>query len=244
MPITAKIRMGYAGRLAMIAAVCIGMSLWFLYDGAIGYPAKRALSLKYQEVQDEAEEKYADVEDDEQRKKLVQKEWFDAWYDYTEEHGFKAMNPGPPKSEQEILMQFVFAGVAAVPGIVFLAFLILSLRRWVKMDEEGVSNSQGQQVAFDDIATLDKTRWKKKGIAHIIFEKDGERQRLLLDDWKFETKPIEVILREVESRIQIERIVGGPPESDLDEACETTETGDGQLRESTELPETDADERT
>jgi len=237
MPITAKIRMGYVGRLALIALVCIGMSLWFLYDGAIGWPKKRARALKFLEIKEEVHEKYADVEDAVKREELIQKEWMDTWYDYAEEHGFKAMNPGPPKSLQEIRMQFAFAGVAAAPGIVFAVFLVLSLRRWVKMDEDGVSSSGGQQVAFDDIATLDKTRWKKKGIAHITYEKDGEQQRLLLDDWKFETKAIETILREVESRIQIEQVVGGPPESDSDENPEATALNDEQ-DESAERPET------
>ena len=67
-------------------------------------------------------------------------------------------------------------------------------------------------VFADSLTSLDKQQWNKKGIAKVVYREGSRTRRLVLDDWKFESVATKAILREVESRIDAEQVVGGAPE--------------------------------
>jgi hypothetical protein len=221
MPIRAKMSIRFQWRLALIAVFCLGVSLWFLYDGTVAWPKQRERGLVYQELEEEGR-----LED---------------WDDIAEERGWPLDDPGEPKAEVEILMQKVLAAVAAPPGILYLVFFVMSLGRWIEASETGLQTSWGQKLDYEQITALDKKKWRNKGIAVVRYEEEGKRKRLTLDDWKYEPDPTEMILREVEARIDPEQIKNGSPEPPLED-LEDEELDEDDLDD--EATAEDDDERT
>ena len=192
MPVIAKITGKYLAKTGLLALFCIGTALWFLYDGVITYPRQRERALQYQalETEDRASE----------------------WEEVARQRGWPTENPGRPKMEAEILVQRVIAAVAAIAAIPFAFFFFRMWGRWIESNESGLRTSWGQQVEFSQITSLDKRKWKSKGIAKIKYDQGGRRRRLVLDDWIYETDPTTAILRAVESNIEVAHIHGGVPE--------------------------------
>ncbi len=61
------------------------------------------------------------------------------------------------------------------------------------------SPTNRETVHLDTIVDMDLRKWASKGIAYAIYEKDGKRRRLCLDDHKF--VGCEAIILEAERRI-------------------------------------------
>jgi len=198
MPFKANISPGYLWRLALVAALCLFMAGWFLFDGLWTYPRQRVRALEYQRLK--AEDRLGE------------------WKSMAQEHGWPADDPGEPKTQAQTITQLVFAGLLTPPGLIFLFRFLRMRKRWVESTETGLRTSWGRQLLFNQITALNKRQWDKKGIAKVVYRQDGRTRRLVLDDWKFETAPTKSILREVESHIDVEQIVGGAPE--LPEECE------------------------
>ncbi len=197
MPVRANISPGFLWRLALVALFCLFMAGWFLFDGLWTYPRQRERALEYERL--EAEER------------------LDEWEGIAQQRGWPTDNPGEPKTEADIVTQLVFVGLLTPPGLFFLFRYLRARKRWVESTDTGLRTSWGQQLDFDQITTLNKRQWDKKGIAKVAYQQDGRTRRLVLDDWKFEADPTTAILREVESRIDAEQIVGGEPEPPEDD---------------------------
>jgi hypothetical protein len=208
MPVTAKISASYLLRLGLIAMFCLGFALWFLYDGTITYPGQRERALKFQELKEEG--------------RLAE------WKKIATERGWSLDHPGDPKHEAEIYSQLVFAALMAVPGLVCAVFVFRARGRWIELDESGLRTSWGRRLEFGQITRLDKKKWKSKGIARIRYRQNGRNRQLVLDDCKYDADPTGTILREVESRLDGDQIVGGPPEPPLsEEPNEADDVGGG-----------------
>ncbi len=211
MPVKAKISPGWVWRLGLVALFCFGMAAWFLFDGLVTYPRQRVRALEYQRLDEEGR--------------------LDEWEEFAQERGWSTANPGEPKTEAEILTQLILAGTLAPPGLFFLLRFLVARKRWVEADETGLRASWGQQLQYDQILWLNKKKWAKKGIAKIIYDEDGRKRRLVLDDWKYEADPTAEILREVEARIDLEQIVGGLPEPPPEEEVPEEEDGYDEIDE-------------
>ncbi len=193
MKVTARIHASYLGRLKLMALGCIGMALWFAYDGTFTYPRQRERALEYERLKDEAR--------------------LGEWSEVAAKNDWSDEFPGEPKTEAEIYAQLVLGAVVAVPGLLCIIVLLVVRKRWIEMDENGLRSSWGKQLTFDQITLLNKKQWKKKGIAKVRYEQDGGKRQLVLDDWKYDTEPTVEMVREIESHIELEQIIGGPPEA-------------------------------
>jgi hypothetical protein len=210
MPVTAKISTSYLWRLGFITAFCFGFALWFLYDGTITYPRQRERALKYQE--------------------LVEGGRLAEWRGVAAQRGWPLAHPGEPKYESEIYSQLAFAALMGLLGLVLAIAVFRARGRWIELNETGLRASWGRQFEFGQITVLDKRKWGSKGIARIRYQEDGRNRQLVLDDCKYEADPTLAILREVESRLNANQIVGGLPEPPVPEAQnEADSAGDGAL---------------
>lgn len=207
MPVTARISSRYLWWLGLIALFCVSFSLWFLYDGMVTYPRQRERGLAREKLKEEGGD------------------WLREWRKLAKTKGWPVTDPGEPKSEGEIYSQLVLAALVGLPGLLCAVSFLRVRKRRIEMDETGLRASWGQRLEFDQITRLDKKKWKSKGIAKIHYEQDGRARRMVLDDWKFDDVATETILREVESRIDVGQIVGGPPQPPLEDAPED-ESGD------------------
>ena len=187
-------------RLGGIALACIAVALWFFYDGAIAYPNQRVRALRYHE--------------------FAENDQLESWEAFAVEQGWSTDDPGEPKSDYDIMFQFVIGALSISVGVVYSLTFLSYLGRWIEMDDEGLRTSGGKTVAFSEITALDKRRWHDKGIAKITFRGEQRKGRLVLDDWKFEDAPIESMLKEIEARISRDKIRGDMVSEDTSETAE------------------------
>jgi hypothetical protein len=176
----------------------IGFALWFLYDGAISYPNQRARALAYEALQKEKGEDPVAFRD--------------LWHETAAKNDWPATFPGEPKSENEITMQYVMAGLVTAVGLVLLSIPLRARGRWIEATREGLTSSWGQAFGYDQVLDLNKRQWRGKGIAKVTYQDGRRKQRFVIDDYKFDRYKTDSILYELEQRIGRERITGGPPE--------------------------------
>ena len=212
----ANIAANYRWRMLFVAVFCLLFARWFIYDGAIGYPAQAVRAEKFQEF-----------------KSSGRAGWENEWANHAMEQGWPIKNPGKPKGKNDFIAQFMMAGVVAVVSIPFLFIFVSTRGRWIEMDDDGFSTSWGQRCEFDDMYEFDKRKWYNKGIAVIRYESEGKKKRLVLDDCKYDREPTEAFVREVTLDLDEDQVIGQRPEEPLDEQQE----GEGDQQGDDSSPE-------
>jgi hypothetical protein len=187
----------YYLRFLLIGAVALGFALWSLYDGAVTYPNQQERALAHKKFKDENH--------------------IDQWPDYARERGWPTVSPGVPKTDVDIILQYVMAAVTGAIGFPLLLNAWRSRGRWIELSDTQLSSSWGQTVDLDSVVSLDKKRWRNKGIARITYQDGKRRRRFVLDDFKFDRPTTDQILSELEARIGADKIIGGPPEPPAEE---------------------------
>jgi hypothetical protein len=205
MAVRANIDARFLSRLGLTGLALIAFALWFLYDGAFTYPGQRERALEYQ--------------------KLEKEDRLDEWKELAKDRGWSTKDPGDPKNDLDIQVQFVIGGLLTAVGLFFFFRYFRARGKWIEATETGLRTSWGQHLEFDRVTSLGKKKWKSKGIAKIYYRQDGRKRRLVLDDWKYDADPTKAILLEVESHIDPGQIVGGPPEPPADKEQGATEQG-------------------
>ncbi len=104
------------------------------------------------------------------------------------------------RTEGDLTGQRGIAGFGTLIGVIFTAWVLLQHRKSVRAEGEIIIGTGGEKVEFDSIIDTDRRKWETKGIAYAIYEKDGKKRRLCLDDHKF--LGAEKILVEAERRIK------------------------------------------
>jgi hypothetical protein len=192
--------------MGLVGLFCIGMTLYCIYDGKVAYPAQRERALAY-------------LEFEENHPELGQKDLFDQWKEEAVRRGWdpgvagKQGTPyGEPKKEYQFNQQLYMAGFTGFFGLIFLAKLLFNRGRWIEADEQGVRSSENRELKFDQITALDKKKWQNKGIAKVLYEVDGRKNKIVLDDCNYERDTTQAILRHVEAKIGSDKITNGKPE--------------------------------
>lgn len=187
----AKISGGYTLRLAVLALAFLGWAAWSLYDGAVAYPHQRHVALEFQRYEDEGR--------------------IEEWPAYARSQGWSEEDPGRPRSNLDIAIQYGMAGIALPIGLVFGFVLIRSAGRWIEMRDDRFVTSWGQEVPLAAITAIDKTRWDEKGIAVLHYKADNIDNTLVLDDWKFERSAIDAMVEKVDAVLQAAAQPQRPP---------------------------------
>ncbi|MEX0745958.1 MAG: hypothetical protein WD118_10200 [Phycisphaeraceae bacterium] len=211
----ASISSGYRWRLAVIAAALLLVGTAFVYDGWVtygplqsvrrSYPERKRIFEEFQAIQ----QQYADDSGEAARQ----------WLALVESEGY----PERPAeySDRDIRVQKLLAALTLPLGAVFAVVFVLASRRWIASDEQGLHTSWGQRAPWDALRSVDKRRWKTKGIAVVHYDVAGVTKRLTLDDWKYEREPTAQLLGEVEARVG-----GGESASDPNTAGEAAARAD------------------
>ncbi len=193
MKIRADVNMGFYIRFLLIGLFGFGFGLWSLHDAAIKYPAQRVRAHKYEELKE-------------------QENFETEWIDYARSKNWSLQDPGEPKSDIDIVFNYVMAAICTPLGIWFLVGVLRARGRWIEGDDSGVHASWGPEFTYDTVIRLEKRKWKGKGIAKVFFESGGGTRQFVIDDFKFKRQPTDAILRQLESKIELDLITGGPPE--------------------------------
>lgn len=191
MNVHARISNEWRRRMILMALMINGSGLWFLYDGCLAWPseAKRYEKLVEITVGHVPEGKKLDDKDP----AIIR-----AWEQYASQNDLPAKVP-KNRTEGDISAQRIIGGILLFAGVAFVGWVLLQHRKSVRADGDIITGADGEQVHLDSVVDMDRRKWRNKGIAYAIYEKDGKRLRLCLDDHKF--IGCEEIILEAERRI-------------------------------------------
>jgi hypothetical protein len=195
----ANFQSSYLKRYLLLAGVCIPLSMWFLYDGFIGYPKK----IEYIEA-------YAPL------RELATKARAAEWQTIAKEKGWPLRIPedvvNKKADEFDSTGQFVYASMSFLAGFIALLYYLRSRGTWVDPTPTGLTTSWGQAFDFKDVVKLDKKKWETKGIAKATYRDKNLTRVFVFDDFKYDREPLGEMLRSLEKKLSRDQIVGGPPE--------------------------------
>ncbi len=186
-----------------------GSAAWFLSDGYIMWPREAARFAEYDAM---AEEMIASGRAKNREETSVQR----AWEAMAEERGWPKKVP-KDRTPGDLAGQRWTGGIMMVGALAFAAWVLWNHTRSVRAEGDIITGASGEQVHFDSIVEMDRRKWADKGIAYAIYEVDGKRKRLTLDDHKF--LGCEAIILEAEKRMAARN--GASGEADVETPAAT-----------------------
>ena len=147
----------------------LGMSGWFLYDGMVEYPKKKAA---YDIYWPQYEALKAEGKSGE-------------WPALAEKNGW------PTTAEQsdwnyKIKEQYGYSIVVGTAGLVWLVFFLRNKGRKLLADATSLTLPDGKNAPFAAVKSLDKRKWPHKGLAYIKWtDAAGNAQTGCIDDFIF-----------------------------------------------------------
>jgi hypothetical protein len=192
MQVDARISKEWRKRMFFMGFMIWGSALWFAYDGYVAWPAEEERYQKLVELTADLVEEGEKITDKNPEVKRT-------WEAFAAENDLKSKVP-KHRSQGDLSGQRGIAGFGTLIGLIFSVWVWLQHRKSVRADGEIITGAGGEKVEFDRIVDTDRRKWETKGIAYAIYEKDGRKRRLCLDDHKF--IGAEEILLEAERRIK------------------------------------------
>ena len=192
MQVDARISKEWRKRMFFMGFMIWGSALWFAYDGYVAWPAEEERYQKLVELTADLVEEGEKITDKNPEVKRT-------WEAFAAENDLKSKVP-KHRSQGDLSGQRGIAGFGTLIGLIFSVWVWLQHRKSVRADGEIITGAGGEKVEFDRIVDTDRRKWETKGIAYAIYEKDGKKRRLCLDDHKF--IGAEEILFEAERRIK------------------------------------------
>ena len=182
--------------MGLLTLFMLGGAGWFFYDGYIGYPKEAERHDAFEQL---AEDMIAAGEANASTDESVRL----AWSDMAAENGWKPEKPKDRTAAQIREQKVIGVGLTLVAlGIV--VWIVVSLNQRITSDGETIRSATGKVVHYDEVKSLDKRKWDKKGIAYAHYTTEGKARKITLDDYKF--AGAEEIVEEIERRL------GPPPE--------------------------------
>lgn len=191
MEVTARLTKEWKKRMLLLVAFCLAGSGWFFYDGFIGYPKIAERYAEFDKLAQGLIEKGEAQSPDDESVRL-------AWADRARELGWKVEKP-KNKTESDYLEQKYYGSALAMVALGLLVWFIVSSSQTILFDGKTITTANGRQVDIDSVVELDKKKWDKKGIAYAVYEENGERRKMTLDDYKFGGAV--AIVEEIERRL-------------------------------------------
>lgn len=184
MAVVAKISTTWKKRFYLLVGFMAATALWFLYDGAIRYPELNRAHDHYKQMESEGRA--------------------DEWLKVSAERGWPAK---APKEPYDVGQQYFFGGIAGGIALGLAIWVVISVRRTVRSDDDAIYGSTGKRVAFGDVRKIDMKKWDSKGIAVLHYEQDGQPGKMIVDDYKYEGAA--VILDEIKAYQQARKEPSG-----------------------------------
>ncbi len=179
MPAEARVTRMWKQQKGLIPILFIAFALYFLWDGAVGYPRN--------------DERF----DAHERLKATPAEW----EKLCQEKGWKTEPPKTRMGPHKYAEQFWWAGGAGAIGLISLAVWMSQKGTVVKSDAESVTTTGNIRVPYSAITQVDRTKWKSKGLAYVRYSLNGREGRFKLDDAKHDPKALDIILADIVSHV-------------------------------------------
>jgi hypothetical protein len=240
--------------MGMMAVMCLGMGLYFIYDGSVGYPKENGIAAQKEWYEQEiiggpkkADREIESFEEAHAQGEEVTAAWLKMarekgwvinpdlkeprWADYAAARGW----PESPKyhSPAKIREQYYFGG-ALTFGAIVAGLLVLRNRNKVLVGHaDHMVMPDGVRVRYDHVTCVDKRKWEHKGLAYVHFrEAEGApTRRVTMDDLMYAGAG--KVLKRLLSQFQGELIEKVP---DDDAADKKGEAGVGGASEGNKTP--------
>lgn len=177
-PIVARAGRYYRNTRYIMTAVLIAMGAWFGYDGFVAWPQGNARRAELEAKRLEA------LRNNDQA--LAQKL-------FVEQSRYKH------RSDADILLQKILCFSLPPLGIILLIRALYNSRGEYVLAGQVLRVPGHPPVPFENITSVDRRLWDRKGIAYVNYDLgDGRRGRLRLDDFVYERAPTDEIFKRIE----------------------------------------------
>jgi hypothetical protein len=206
MPLVAKASKTVRNKNLIIVAMCAVFFVWFTYDGYVTYPAANdAAMAHWGKMFEENTLNPSRAEDVDPWRDLF-KNW-PGWKNASSEQRQRAQSIDDDVIRQQIRsandkwyspltasLQIWLAWGLAGAVIASIWWLIHCQKRRATADDATVSPAKNVTIPWENITTVDNTRWKH-GIVTITYrDASGAAQKAEFDDYKLDREPLLAIL--------------------------------------------------
>jgi len=174
--IVARAGQYYRNTRYIMCAILVGAGLWFAYDGWVGWPAHNR--------------KVADV------KVRIQEADSSGDRDAAAAARTELGKLSKEKSNSDIMLQKILAVSLPPLGIALLTWALYNSRGAYRLSGRTLHVPGHPPVTLDQITSIDRKLWDRKGIAYIEYE--GGSQPIKLDDFVYDRKPTDQIFDRIE----------------------------------------------
>lgn len=210
-------------RFGLAFLAIAGMVLYFLYDGAIGYPKKNlAADLHDAFVAGQSGEPAPlDLSAQTERQKMAIEAAREAGANGSSWPAFAATRKLPGKvphryTAGEIREQFVFAAILGALSLGLVIWILMYRKRCYLVEEESFFTPGGEEIRFERVTGIDLQKWDR-GLARLSYDKGAAGPaQFRVDDYKY--AGADVILKRILSQRSDIPVNGDPgwliPESE------------------------------
>lgn len=191
MQINATLTREWKQRWLILTGFIFAGALWFYYDGFIGWPKAAERYAVYREMADSLVSSGDAVSE---RDRLV----VDTWREYATQQGWDREIP-KKRTDADFASQKKYGTGLIGVSVLLLIWYCISSRQTVKFDGKTIISANKTVVNSDDIFSLDKRKWKNKGIVYAKYKKDDTEKKLTLDAYKFDG--VERIIEHLEKKL-------------------------------------------
>jgi hypothetical protein len=174
--IVAKASTEYRVKRLLMVVLLVGWGGWSLYDGYVKYPRDNA---RIAELRKEIEK--LPPADEQRTKKEVELRQIKAYTD------------------TDIFLNRLLGWTLPPLGLAMLVFALHNSRGEYRLRGETLSVPGHPPVPLSAMDSIDRTKWDRKGIAHVNYTLlNGTKGRLRLDDFIYEREPTDEIFKRIE----------------------------------------------
>jgi hypothetical protein len=117
----------------------------------------------------------------------------------------------PTHDGTSILLQKALAVLLPLAAAGMLTWTLYNSRGAYRLSADVLRVPGHPDVPLSAITQIDKSKWDRKGIAHLHYElPSGRKGRLTLDDFVYDRPPTDRILEEIEARLGVAEAPGAP----------------------------------
>lgn len=141
---------------------------------------------------------------DYERMKSLQ--WKALWEEYSGKKGLDSEPPEQPYPQNKIREQWVVFWICLALALGALFFLLRTLGRSIRADDEAIITQNGKRVPYSDLHTLDLRKWESKGLAFADYDGESGSGRIRIDGLTYggfkkeDGEPAERLMRRIRKR--------------------------------------------
>lgn len=150
------------------------------------------------------------------------------WQEYSGKNGLSKSPPEHPFDAKKIREQIIVFYICLGLAVITLFFLIRTLLRSIKADDEALTTVNGKRIPYADMTTLDLRKWDTKGIAQVDYSGPSGMGRVRIDGLTYggfkkeQDEPAEQLMRKIRANFSGE-IIEYTAVSDNDSSTERAE---------------------